>query len=110
MTERALDGKVTLVTGSTSGIGLGIARALAASGSSILLNGFGKPDEIATIRSQLADQFGVQVQYSSADMSKPDAIEEMIAGIVTSFGRLDIVVNNAGVQHVAPIAEFPVER
>jgi len=110
MAARALDGKVSLVTGSTSGIGLGIARALAASGSSIVLNGFGKPDEIATTQSQLADQFDVQVQYSPADMSKSDAIEEMVAGILTSFGRLDVVVNNAGIQHVAPIAEFPIEK
>jgi 3-hydroxybutyrate dehydrogenase len=110
MASRALDGKVSLVTGSTSGIGLGIARALAAAGSSIVLNGFGKPDEIAATRWQLADQFGVQVQYSPADMSKADAIEEMIAGVLTSFGRLDVVVNNAGIQHVAPIAEFPVEK
>jgi 3-hydroxybutyrate dehydrogenase len=110
MAARALDGKVSLVTGSTSGIGLGIARALAASGSAIVLNGFGKSEEIAATQSQLADQFGVQVQYSPADMSKADAIEQMIADALTSFGRLDIVVNNAGIQHVAPIAEFPVEK
>ena len=110
MTARGLDGKVSLVTGSTSGIGLGIARALAAAGSSIVLNGFGKPDEIAATRSQLAEQFGVQVEYSSADMSKADAIEEMIAAVLKSFGRLDVVVNNAGIQHVAPLAEFPVEK
>jgi 3-hydroxybutyrate dehydrogenase len=110
MAARALEGKVSLVTGSTSGIGLGIARALAGSGSAIVLNGFGKPDEIAATRWQLADQCGVQVQYSAADMSKAEAIEAMIAGILTSFGRLDIVVNNAGIQHVAPIADFPVEK
>jgi 3-hydroxybutyrate dehydrogenase len=110
MTARGLDGKVSLVTGSTSGIGLGIARALAAAGSSIVLNGFGKPDEIVATRSQLAEQFGVQVEYSSADMSKADAIEEMIAAVLKSFGRLDVVVNNAGIQHVAPLAEFPVEK
>jgi 3-hydroxybutyrate dehydrogenase len=110
MTARALDGKVSLVTGSTSGIGLGIARTLAAAGSSIVVNGFGKHDETARMQSQLAGQFGVQVRYSSADMSKADAIEEMIAGILESFGRLDIVVNNAGIQHVAPIEEFPVEK
>src|SRR5215472_7477621 len=110
MASRALDGKVSLVTGSTSGIGLGIARALAAAGSPIVLNGFGKPDEIAATPWQLADQFGVQVQYSPADVAKVDAIEQMIAGVLTSFGRLDVLVNNAGVQHVAPIAEFPVEK
>jgi 3-hydroxybutyrate dehydrogenase len=110
VTARPLDGKVSLVTGSTSGIGLGIARALAAAGSSIVLNGFGKPDEIATTRSQLASQFAVRVEYSAADMSKPEAIQDMVDDILKSSGRLDIVVNNAGIQHVAPIQEFPVEK
>ncbi len=110
VTARPLDGKVSLVTGSTSGIGLGIARALAAAGSSIVLNGFGKPDEIATTRSQLASQFTVRVEYSAADMSKPEAIQDMVDDILKSSGRLDIVVNNAGIQHVAPIQEFPVEK
>jgi 3-hydroxybutyrate dehydrogenase len=110
MTARALDGKVSLVTGSTSGIGLGIARALAASGSAIILNGFGNAEEIARTRSELGEQFGVRVEYSAADMSKGAAIEEMVAGILKAFGRLDIVVNNAGIQHVAPISEFPVEK
>ncbi len=110
VTARPLDGKVSLVTGSTSGIGLGIARALAAAGSSIVLNGFGKPEEIATTRSQLASQFTVRVEYSAADMSKPEAIQDMVDDILKSSGRLDIVVNNAGIQHVAPIQEFPVEK
>src|SRR6266496_3605500 len=110
VTARPLDGKVSLVTGSTSGIGLGIARALAAAGSSIVLNGFGKPEEIATTRSQLASQFAVRVEYSAADMSKPEAIQDMVDDILKSSGRLDIVVNNAGIQHVAPIQEFPVEK
>ena len=107
---RALDGKVSLVTGSTSGIGLGIARALAAAGSTIVLNGFGKPEEIAATQSRLASEFNVRVEYSPADMSKPEAIEEMVDGILKSCSRLDVVVNNAGIQHVAPIPEFPVER
>jgi 3-hydroxybutyrate dehydrogenase len=110
VTARPLDGKVSLVTGSTSGIGLGIARALAAAGSTIVLNGFGKPEEIATTRSQLASQFAVRVEYSAADMSKPEAIRDMVDGILKSCSRLDIVVNNAGIQHVAPIHEFPVEK
>jgi 3-hydroxybutyrate dehydrogenase len=110
VTARPLDGKVSLVTGSTSGIGLGIAPALAAAGSTIVLNGLGKPEEIATTRSQLASQFAVRVEYSAADMSKPEAIRDMVDGILKSCSRLDIVVNNAGIQHVAPIHEFPVEK
>jgi 3-hydroxybutyrate dehydrogenase len=110
LTARTLEGKVSLVTGSTSGIGLGIARALAAAGSAIVLNGFGKPEEIAATRSRLGSEFNVQVEYSPADMSKPDAIQDMIDGVLKSWGRLDIVVNNAGIQHVAPIEEFPIEK
>jgi 3-hydroxybutyrate dehydrogenase len=110
VTARPLEGKVSLVTGSTSGIGLGIARALAAAGSSIVLNGFGKPEEIAATQSRLGSECNVRVEYSSADMSKPEAIQDMVEGILKSSGRLDIVVNNAGVQHVAPIQEFPVEK
>jgi 3-hydroxybutyrate dehydrogenase len=110
MTSRSLEGKVSLVTGSTSGIGLGIARALAAAGSSIVLNGFGNPQEIAATRSRLGSEFKVGVDYSPADMSKPEAIQDMVDGILNSSGRLDVVVNNAGIQHVAPIQEFPVEK
>ena len=110
MTSRMLEGKVSLVTGSTSGIGLGIACALAAAGSSIVLNGFGNPQEIAATRSRLGSEFKVGVDYSPADMSKPEAIRDMVDGILKSSGRLDVVVNNAGIQHVAPIQEFPVEK
>ena len=110
MTSRSLEGKVSLVTGSTSGIGLGIACALAAAGSSIVLNGFGNPQEIAATRSRLGSEFKVEVDYSPADMSKPEAIQDMVDGILNSSGRLDVVVNNAGIQHVAPIQEFPVEK
>ena len=110
MTSRPLEGKVSLVTGSTSGIGLGIARALAAAGSSIVLNGFGNPQEIAATQSRLGSEFKVEVDYSPADMSKPEAIRDMVDGILKSSGRLDVVVNNAGIQHVAPIQEFPVEK
>ena len=105
-----LVGRVSLVTGSTCGIGLGIARTLAAAGASVVLNGFGKPEEIAETKAKLASQFNVSVSYSDADMSKPDSIGEMVEQTLDSFGRLDILVNNAGIQHVAPLQEFPVEK
>jgi len=105
-----LRGKVSLVTGSTSGIGLGVARALAAAGSDIVLNGFGKPEEVANVQQSLASDFQVRVSYSSADMSKPQAIREMIDKALQSSGRLDILVNNAGIQHVAPLQDFPPEK
>src|SRR5438445_2533749 len=107
---RPLAGKVSLVTGSTSGIGLGIAHALAQAGSAVVLNGFGIAAEIAKARNQIAADFGVEVSYSAADMTSSDAITEMIAATVVSHGRLDILVNNAGIQHVAPIDQFPVEK
>jgi 3-hydroxybutyrate dehydrogenase len=107
---QSLVGRVSLVTGSTSGIGLGIARALAGAGASVVLNGFGKPEEIAETKAKLASQFNVSVSYSGADMSKPDSIGEMVEQTLDSFGRLDILVNNAGIQHVAPLQEFPVEK
>src|SRR5712691_6992125 len=94
---RSLEGKVSLVTGSTSGIGLGIARALAAAGSTIVLNGFGNPEEIAATRSRLGSEFKVGVDYSPADMSKPGASQDMVDGILKSSARLDVVVNNAGI-------------
>jgi 3-hydroxybutyrate dehydrogenase len=105
-----LAGKVSLVTGSTSGIGLGIARALAAAGSEIVLNGFGKPEEIADVQAKIAAEFKVGVAFSPADMSKPAAIREMIERTLQATGRLDILVNNAGIQHVAPLQDFPPEK
>ncbi len=105
-----LQNKVSLVTGSTSGIGLGIARALAGAGSSVILNGFGKPDEIAAAQEGIASDFGVKVTYSGADMSKPDSIAEMMAMALDKFGAVDILVNNAGIQYVAPLQEFPVAK
>ena len=104
---REFAGKVALVTGSTSGIGLGIARTLAKSGATVVLNGFGKPEDIADAKRTLEQEFAVKVAYSGADMTDPDAIAMMIATIVGEQGRLDILVNNAGIQYVAPITEFP---
>jgi 3-hydroxybutyrate dehydrogenase len=109
-TEQMLIGKVSLVTGSTSGIGLGIARAFAAAGSDVVLNGFGKPEEVADTQERIASDFQVRVSYSPADMSKPQSIREMIDNTLRSFGRLDILVNNAGIQHVAPLQDFPPEK
>jgi 3-hydroxybutyrate dehydrogenase len=108
--QQTLAGKVSLVTGSTSGIGLGIARALAAAGSEIVLNGFGKPEEVADVQAKIVADFKVRVSFSPADMSKPAAIREMIEKTLQSSGRLDILVNNAGIQHVAPLQDFPPEK
>jgi 3-hydroxybutyrate dehydrogenase len=105
-----LRGKVSLVTGSTSGIGLGIARALAEAGSTIVLNGLGTEAEVARVRASFESDFGVSATYSPADMRQPQAISGMVAAVVEKHGRLDIVVNNAGIQHVAPIDEFPLEK
>ncbi|MBC7919094.1 MAG: 3-hydroxybutyrate dehydrogenase [Rhodoferax sp.] len=101
-----LKGKTALVTGSTSGIGLGIAKALAAQGANIVLNGFG---DVEGPKAEVA-ALGVQVSYHGADMSKPAEIEDMVNHAHKTFGALDILVNNAGIQHVARIENFPVER
>ena len=108
--SRPLEGRVSLVTGSTSGIGLGIARALASAGSAMVLNGFGKPEDIAETQARIVSEFGVKVRYSPADMSKPEPIADMIAMTLETFGRLDVLVNNAGIQHVAPLEQFPVAK
>ena len=105
-----LKGKVAVVTGSTSGIGLGIARSLARNGADMLLNGFGDKAEIDRLKVALADEFGVKVYYSPADMSKPNEVAIMIQYATTALGRVDILVNNAGIQHTAPIESFPPEK
>jgi 3-hydroxybutyrate dehydrogenase len=105
-----LEGRVAVVTGSTSGIGLGIADALAAQGAHILLNGFGDAHKIEEVRQELAAHYGTRVAYSGADMSKPDDVSSMIDQATSELGRVDILVNNAGIQHTAPVDEFPVER
>ncbi|MEO8102053.1 MAG: 3-hydroxybutyrate dehydrogenase [Betaproteobacteria bacterium] len=108
--SKQLSGKSAVVTGSTSGIGLGIARAFAGAGANIMLNGFGDATEIESIRSSLASEHSVLVAYSAADMSKPADITAMVAEAQRAFGGLDIIVNNAGIQFVSPVEEFPPER
>jgi 3-hydroxybutyrate dehydrogenase len=105
-----LQQKSAIVTGSTSGIGLGIARGLAEQGADIMLNGFGDAHEIEFTRAELQRQYGVKVRYSGADMSQPEQIRAMAELARAEFGKIDIVVNNAGIQHVAPIEEFPEEK
>ena len=103
-------GLCAVVTGSTSGIGLGIAEAFAAAGMKVMLNGFGESSEIEAIRARLADRHAATVAYNGADMAEPGQIAALIANAAAAFGRLDVVVNNAGIQHVAPVEEFPPER
>ena len=103
-------GKTALVTGSTSGIGLGIATALAGGGANIVLNGFGEAAEVEKLRAKLAADHGVEVRYDSADLSQQDAIESMMGNAIETFGAIDILVNNAGIQFVAPVDEFPVSK
>lgn len=103
-------GKTVLITGSTSGIGLGIADYFAAAGANIVLNGMGDAAQIEATRAQLAQSHGVEVRFHAADMGRAEAIEAMFAAVAGEFGGADILVNNAGIQHVAPIDEFPVAR
>ncbi|AZO09487.1 MULTISPECIES: 3-hydroxybutyrate dehydrogenase [unclassified Mesorhizobium] len=105
-----LKGKTALITGSTSGIGQGIAEAFAATGCNIVLNGFGDVAEIERLRARLAADHQVAVRYDDADMSKGDAITSMMDKAIAEFGAVDILVNNAGIQHVAPIDDFPIEK
>jgi 3-hydroxybutyrate dehydrogenase len=105
-----LSNKVALVTGSTSGIGLGIARALAAAGAHVLLNGFGDRAQIDKLVSDFGSQYNVKAAHSAADMSRPAEIAAMVAQAARELGGADILVNNAGIQHVAPIEDFPLEK
>ena len=105
-----LKGKTALITGSTSGIGFAIARALAQDGANIMLNGFGDKTAIEQIRAGIEKDFGVKARYSGADMSKPAEIADMIRTTEKEFGTLDVLVNNAGIQHVANIEDFPIEK
>ena len=105
-----LSGKTALVTGSTSGIGLACARALAAEGANVVLNGFGDAGEIEAIRAELEAASGAGALYSNADLTRPETIEAMMAEAAQAFGGVDILVNNAGMQHVAPVDQFPTDR
>lgn len=105
----SLNGKTALITGSTSGIGLGIAKGFAAQGMNIVMNGFGSDEDIQNAKSELKSH-GVQVLYSGADMTKPDEITDMVRAAEKKFGAIDILVNNAGIQHVCPIEDFPPEK
>ena len=110
MTTRSLQGKTAIVTGSTSGIGLGIARVLAAQGANVMLNGFGDPREIAELRAAIAKEFGVKVVVNGADISSPAQIREMVAQANRELGPVDILVNNAGIQHTAKVEAFPDDK
>jgi 3-hydroxybutyrate dehydrogenase len=105
-----LKGKTALVTGSTSGIGLACARALAAEGADIMLNGFGDKGEIEEMRAEIERSSGAKASYSDADLTRPEAIERLMAQAAEELGEVDILVNNAGMQHVAPLDQFPVDK
>lgn len=104
-----LKGKTALITGSTSGIGLGIARALAGQGANIMLNGFGNPDEIEALRKGLAAEFSVAAGYNGSDLATQDGCEALVGATLQAFDGVDILVNNVGIQHVVPTEEFPPE-
>jgi 3-hydroxybutyrate dehydrogenase len=105
-----LKGKTALITGSTSGIGLGYARALAAQGAHVMINGFGDADLIQSYVAELSKVSGGKAQYSAADMTQPDSIRAMVAECTNLLGSPDILINNAGIQHVAPVDEFPDDK
>lgn len=105
-----LKSKVALITGSTSGIGLGVAEAMAEQGCHLVLNGFGDRDEITKIKKRLTQLYGIDVFYHPADVSRPDEVLAMVLSAQETFGRVDILVNNAGIQHVSPVEDFPQEQ
>jgi len=108
--RRHLTGRVAVVTGSTSGIGLGIARSLAEAGASVVLNGLGDLDVIEATRAELAEATGVDVQYINANLMAGNDAAALVRQAITDFGKVDILVNNAGIQHVAPIEDFPIDK
>ncbi|MDE2061758.1 MAG: 3-hydroxybutyrate dehydrogenase, partial [Bradyrhizobium sp.] len=105
-----LKGKTAVVTGSTSGIGKGVAEALADAGANVVLNGFGPLEEIETLRTDLQRRSGARAIYDGADLSHSDQVRAMMARALDQFGSIDVLVNNAGIQHVAPIEDFPIEK
>ena len=105
-----LKDKAAVITGSTSGIGLGIARAFAREGANVMLNGLGDPAEIEKVRAAIEADFGVKALFSPANLMDPEAVKQLIADAQTAFGAVDVLVNNAGIQHVAPIDEFPDDK
>ena len=107
---RMLDGKNAIVTGSTSSIGLAIAEALADAGANVMLNGFGAADEIERARARIEAEHKVKALYNGADMTKPTEIAALADAARAAFGRIDIIVNNAGIQHVSPVEDFPIEK
>ncbi len=109
--DQTLAGRTALITGSTSGIGLGIAMLYAKAGARVMLNGFGKPEDIARARAEVgAAQGGGDAAYSSADMSKPAEVRQMVRDAEAALGKVDILVNNAGIQHVSPVEDFPDDK
>jgi 3-hydroxybutyrate dehydrogenase len=110
MNQESLKGRTAVVTGSTSGIGLGIAKSLAEAGANLMLNGLGQPEEIERIRAGMAAEYGVEVDYSPADMANGDEVVAMVAATESRFGAVDILVNNAGIQFVSPVEQFPTEK
>ena len=110
LTSRTLAGRVAIVTGSTSGIGLAILEAFAKAGAHVVMNGFGDAAELAAAAQRIAASHDVDIPFHGADMSRPAEIADLVATTEARFGRVDILVNNAGIQHVAPVDEFPVEK
>ncbi len=106
----SLTNKIALVTGSTSGIGLGVATQLAKAGAHIVLNGFGDPDQIQSLCADMQKKYNIKCMHKSADISDAASVEQMIKDTITEWGRIDILVNNAGIQHVAPAEDFPIDQ